>query len=124
MSVKRPIQTSQIVAFPVRVRPIGHADHVFMQMAMAAFAHEWSVELLGICTDEATLALVPDGGDDAAGPSFVIGRETYGFRVDQLHWDTVTEMGVFASLNDVIEVLRMRLALCSGLPAPGSTAVH
>ena len=55
---------------------------------MAEIAPDWSVELQGICAEEATLVLMPDGGDDANGPSFVISQETFGFRMDQVHWDT------------------------------------
>ena len=69
-----------------------------VQRAMAEIAPDWAVELEGICTEEATLVVVPEDGDDAIGPSFVISRETYGLRVDQVHWDALTEVGVFASL--------------------------
>ncbi|MDB5401953.1 MAG: hypothetical protein JWQ55_3971 [Rhodopila sp.] len=125
MSNKRPaFQTSQDLAFTVRVRPIGSADLVFMQNAMAESAPDWSVELQGICADEATLVLLPEDGDDAIGPSFMVSRETCGFRVDQVHWDVVTEVGVFTSMNDVIDVLRLSLAFCGGLEAPASVTLH
>ena len=40
----------------------------------------------GICANEATLVVTPEDGDDETGPSFVISRETYGLRLDQVHW--------------------------------------
>ena len=125
MSIKRPgFQTNEDLAFTAPVRPIGDADLDFVQRAMAEIAPEWTVEMGGICADEATLVLLPEGGDDAMGPSFMISRETYGFRIDQVHWDEVTEIGVYATMHDIVDVLRLRLAFCAGLEAPVSVTVH
>ena len=49
-----------------------------MQLRNGEIAPDWAVELEGICDEEATLVVLPEGGDDAIGPSFVISRETYG----------------------------------------------
>ncbi len=125
MSIKRPgVQTSLDLAFSVRVRPLSDADLVSMQFAMAEIAPEWSVELQGICAEEATLVLLPDAGDDANGPSFVISRETYGFRLDQVHWDTMTEVGVFPSLTEIMSALRPRVAFCTAIAAPAGVTLH
>jgi hypothetical protein len=80
-----------------------------MQLVLAELAPNWTAHLQGICAYEATLVIVPQGGDDAIGPSFLISRETYGLRLDQVHWDDMTEIGVYASLSDVVSVLRTRL---------------
>ena len=125
MSIKRPgFQTNEDLAFTAPVRPIGDADLDFVQRAMAEIAPEWTVEMGGICADEATLVLLPEGGDDAMGPSFMISRETYGFSLDQLHWDVMTELGVFASLNDVVATLGVRLASFPGTMVPASVTLH
>lgn len=125
MSVKRSgLQTSQDLAFTVRVRPISGRDLDLLQSAMAEGAPDWCVELQGICTDEATIVLLPEDGDDEMGPSFMVSRETFGFRVDQVHWDVVTEIGVYATMADVAEVLRLRIAVCPGLAAPSSVTIH
>jgi hypothetical protein len=125
MSIKRPgIQTSQDLAFTVRARPIGGADLILVQAAMAEAAPDWSVEMQGICADEATLVLLPEDGEDAMGPSFMISREAFGFRVDQVHWDVVTEIGVFASMHDIVDVLRLRLAFSAAMEAPASVTLH
>lgn len=125
MSIKRPgYQTSEELAFTAPVRPIGDAEFDFVQRAMAEIAPEWTVEMGGICADEATLVLLPEGGDDAMGPSFMISRETYGFSLDQLHWDVMTELGVFASLNDVVTTLGVRLASFPGTMVPPSVTLH
>ncbi|MGD0103756.1 MAG: hypothetical protein ABSC06_06930 [Rhodopila sp.] len=125
MSSKRPaLQTSQNLAVTMAVRPIGGADLALVQAAIGDAAPEWSVELQGFCADEATLVLVPEDGDDAMGPSFLVSRETCGFRIDQVHWDVVTEVGVFASMHDVVDVLRSRLAFCNGLETPVSVTLH
>src|ERR1700735_2435255 len=98
MSTKRSgVQTNPYVTFAAPARPIGASDLDFVQRAMDEIAPQWSVELQGICVDEATLVLLPEDGDDAMGPSFLISRETYGFRLDQVHWDVLTEYGVFGS---------------------------
>jgi hypothetical protein len=125
MSIKRPnSQPIQDLAFAVRVPPISGTDLALVQAAMADAAPDWAVELHGICADEATLVLLPEDGEDAMGPSFMISRETYGFRIDQVHWDVVTEVGVFASMADVVDILRLRLAFCDNLEAPASVTLH
>jgi hypothetical protein len=107
-----------------QVPALGDADLIYMQRAIAEIAPDWAVELEGICAEEATLVVVPDDGDDASGPSFVVSRETYGLRVNQVHWDVVTEVGVFASLTDVITALQVRLAFCIDMAVPASVTLH
>jgi hypothetical protein len=125
MSTKRSsFQTLEHVAFTAPVRPIGTSDLDFVQRAMTEIAPDWSVELQGICIDEATLVLLPEAGDDAMGPSFLISRETYGFRLDEVHWDVLTEFGVFASLNDVVTTIGVRLAFFPDVTIPASVTVH
>jgi hypothetical protein len=125
MSTKRRFETVSLPgAFAAPVPPLGEADLALVQRVMAEIAPDWAVQLEGICAAEATLVLVPDDGDDAAGPSFVISRETYGLRVDQVHWDAVTEVGVFASLKDVLKVLRLRLTYFRDSAAPASVTLH
>ena len=91
---------------------------------MAEIAPEWTVELQGISSEEASLVLTPEDGDDATGPSFMISRETYGFRLDQVHWDALMECGVYASLHDVVAVLAARLAFYPDLAVPASVTLH
>jgi hypothetical protein len=125
MSIKRPgFQTIQDLAFTVGVRPIAAADLRFVEQAMMQIAPDLSVELHGVCADEAFLILLPEDGDDAKGPSFMISRETFGFRLDQVHWDAVADLGVFASLNDVVSVLGVRLAAFPDWATPASVTVH
>jgi hypothetical protein len=125
MSIKRlGYHTSQDSTFAAPARPLGDSDLALVQSGMAEIAPEWSVELHGICVEEATLVLLPEGGDDAMGPSFMISRETYGFRLDQVHWDVLTEFGVFASLNDVVAALGVRLAFAPGMAVPDSVTIH
>jgi hypothetical protein len=125
MSIKRPsYDTTLDSTFAMPPRPFSSADLALVRNEMAEFAPEWSVELHGICADEATLVLLPEDGDDAMGPSFMISRETYGFRLDQVHWDVVTEFGVFASLNDVVATLAARLAFFPYAAAPATVTLH
>jgi hypothetical protein len=89
---------SLVTTFVAPVPPLGIR-------ATAKIAPDWAVALESICADETTLVLVPDDGDEKSEPSFVISQEAYGLRVDQVHWDEVTEIGVFGSFTDVVEVL-------------------
>ena len=125
MSSKRPVvQFSFSTPVSAHLRPLGSADLALVQHVLAEIAPAWSAELQGICADEATLVLVPDGGDDELGPSFMISREAFGLRVDQVHWDTVTEIGLFTSLNDVLEAIRLSLAMCESGPEVASHTLH
>jgi hypothetical protein len=118
------VRSCNVIAFPVQGRALGQADHAFVQSAVADIAQAWSIELQGLCADDAALVVVPDDGDDAVGPSFVICQKGYGFRLVQTHWDVVTEVGVFASLHDVVKTLRLRLALYPQLAGPGAVTLH
>jgi hypothetical protein len=125
MSTKRRSEVTTLVAtYAARVPPLGNADLAYLQRAMAELAPDWSVEMEGICSDETTLVVVPEDGDDASGPSFVVSRETFGLRVNQVHWDIVAEVGVFASLSDVVTALQMRLAFCTDMTVPPSVILH
>jgi hypothetical protein len=116
MSTKRSaVHTRQELAFAMRVQPIGGLDLALVKAAMADSAPEWTVELHGICSDD---------GEDEMGPSFMISRESYGFRIDQVHWDVVTEIGVFATMRDIVKVLRHRLAFHFSGEVPVSVTLH
>ena len=124
MAINRRFEQVNLEPTFAPMSPLGKADLALVRRAMAEIAPDWAVALEGICAEEATLVLVPDDGDDRSGPSFVISRETYGLRVDQVHWDAVTEVGMFASLSDVLAGLRLRLAFCMDRTVPGSATLH
>ena len=120
MTTKRAgTQIASPTGLAVPVEPLGQADLALMRRAMSEIAPGWSVDLQGICADEATLVLLPEGGDDSRGPSFLISRETYGFRVDQVHWETLSEVGVFASMGEVVGAIWM----CLSFRGDGTTAM-
>jgi hypothetical protein len=124
MSTKR--RSDLVIAaatFAAQNPPLGDADLAYLRHVMGEIAPEWAVELEGICSEEATLVVVPEDGEDCTGPTFVISREAYGLRVNQLHWDAVTEVGVFASLGDVAAALQVRLAFCTDA-VPASVTLH
>ncbi len=125
MSIKRRYEYITLArGFAAPIPPIGEADLAYLQRVMAEIAPEWAVALEGISADEFTLVIVPQDGDDATGPSFVVSRETYGLRVNQVHWDVLTEVGVFAALSDVAAALQVRLAFCIDMAAPPSITLH
>ena len=123
MSIKRPSeQTNPEAASVLPVRPLGSTELVLIQLGISEIAPDWVAELLGICSEEATVVVLPKTGNDAMGPSFVISRETYKLRVDQIHWDEMTEVGLFTSLDDVLQTLQVRLTfyVAGGTPASGT----
>lgn len=124
MATKRAIQPLQDLAIALPPDPLGEPERAAMQQALADITEDWCVELQGICADEANLVIVPEDGDDAHGPSFVISREDGGFRVDQVHWDALTEVGTYPSLSHVAAVLRSRLALCATTIVPAIVTIH
>ncbi len=125
MSTKRRYEYISLAGgFAARIAPLGQTELAFLQRAMADIAPDWAVALEGTSAEEATLVVVPEDGDDATGPSFVVSRETYGLRVDQVHWDTLTEVGVYAALADVVTALQVRLAFCIDTTVPASITIH
>ena len=104
-------QTSQESAVALKAPPLGSADLALLQDLIDEIAPAWTVELHGIRAEEASLILLPHGGDDLIGPSFLVTRESDGFRLDQVRWDEMTETGFYPSLIDVLEAIRWRLAV-------------
>ena len=74
----------QPIVIASTVGPLGDAELSLAVVALADIAPQWSVELQGICSEQTTLVLLPEDGDDENGPSFVVSREAYGFRLDQI----------------------------------------
>jgi len=122
MSVRRPGQSTSerlIIARPRR--PLGQADLNLVRQMLADASPRLSVELDGTCADDAVLVVMPEGGDDAVGPSFVISREPFGFRLEQLHWDEITEIGVYAGLANVAAAVRLLASFSSQASAASAT---
>ena len=125
MSNKRPVfQSANETAFTLQVQPLGESERRLAQRVMAEMAPDWSVELHGIYNEETILIVLPEDGDDAMGPSFIINRETFGLKLDQIHWDKLTEVGVFASLGDVLSAIGTLLGASTRFALPTSITVH
>jgi hypothetical protein len=125
MSIKHhtdAISKAALHAAPVRC--LGQADVALVQRAIADIAPEWSVELHGICAAEATLVLLPANGDEAMGPSFMISQDRSGYLVDHVHWDLVTEIGIFTSFDAAMSALCACLGLYITGDAPRPYTVH
>jgi hypothetical protein len=124
MSYKRSdAQTSQKSAFPQKAPPLVMADLAPFQDALDTIAPNWTVELEGICVDDACLVVVPDSGEDRSGPSFVVSREACGYRLDMVRWDEMNEVGVYLSLRTVVEAIRCCLAF-RGSAGSISVTIH
>ncbi|WP_428486590.1 hypothetical protein [Rhodopila sp.] len=127
MSVKRsslrarPNPHNPVIVVPPS--PLGSAELDIMRNALLDVAPEWTVDLHGFCSDEATLILLPEDGDDAKGPSFVISRENFGFRLDQLHWDEMHEVGIYSALTETVAAIQVRLTF-TACQADSPLAMH
>ncbi len=120
MRVKRSsVASARQAAMPAEIQPLGLTDLRFVRDAIESFAPDWTAELAGICVDEATVVVVPESGDDASGPSFVISRDSFSYRLDRIHWDLMNEVGSFASLGDVMTAVR----ICVRKGEPASRAL-
>ena len=105
-------------------QPLGSLELSLFRSVIGVIAPDWTVELHGFCAGEASLIVVPDSGEDLTGPSFAVTRESYGFRLDRVHWDVMTEVGVYSALPDVLAAIRRQLAFCSGVANSGSVTIH
>jgi hypothetical protein len=105
-------------------QPLGSLELSLFRSVIGVIAPDWTVELHGFCAGEASLIVVPDSGEDLTGPSFAVSRESFGFKLDQVHWDVVTEIGVYSTLPEVLATIRRELAFCSGAACSGSVTIH
>lgn len=105
-------------------QPLGATELSLFRSVLGVIAPDWTVELHGFCADEASLIVLPDSGDDLAGPSFAVTRESYGLKLDRVHWDLITEVGLYESLPEVLAAIRRELAFCSGAANSGLVTIH
>lgn len=125
MSGKRPALTpSERPVVSVEPTALGTAELRTLAETLADISPLWTVELQGICVEEASLIVLPDGGDDMIGPSYALSRETFGYRVDQVHWDRMSEVGQYASFADAVQAIRQRISLCMPLIMPANPTLH
>jgi hypothetical protein len=126
MAYKRPSEhaSQKAAVAPKSPPPLGSVDLTLFRSVLGVIAPEWTVELQGFCADEASLIVVPDSGEDSAGPSFAVTREGYGFKLDRVRWDLVTEVGLYPSLTDVLAAIRCQIALCLGSSDDGPVTIH
>jgi len=125
MSIKRTSQrAAQIAVIAPQCPPLGLNEQRFVSEALSDLAPDWSVDLHGFCSDEATLILLPEGGDDSFGPSFLVSRENFGFKLDKLHWDEINEIGLYPTLTDVVDAIRTTLSLSAYPGADSRITLH
>ncbi|MGE0416900.1 MAG: hypothetical protein AB7O80_08845 [Acetobacteraceae bacterium] len=96
------------------------ADLSAVARAVGAVTVDWTVELSQVFADEANLIIMPENGDDAAGPTFVIYYDDGLFCVDQVHWDDCTSIGQYENLGAAIQVMVLHLAHYAGVQPTGA----
>jgi hypothetical protein len=111
---------------PVAMTPssISNRDLMIVEAMLADIAPQWSVELHGVCVEDVSLIVLPEDGEDSLGPSFTVSREDYGLRLDQIHWDELTELGIFPTLSEVVDVIAHVLRDFSSFRIPPSVTIH
>jgi hypothetical protein len=105
-------------------QPLGSLELSLFRSVIGVIAPDWTVELHGFCAGEASLIVCPDNGEDLTGPSFAVTRDSYGFKLDRVHWDAMTEVGLYATLPDVLAAIRRELAFCSGVANSATVTIH
>lgn len=127
MAYKRSsVPTSQKSALAPKAPapPLGATELSLFRSVIGVIAPDWTVELHGFCADEASLIVVPDSGEDLTGPSFAVTRESFGFKLDRVRWDVITEVGLYPTLPDVLAAIRRELAVCSDVANSGMVTIH
>jgi hypothetical protein len=110
------------VAFAAQ--PVSARDLKVVALMLADIAPQWSVELHGISLEDSSLVVLPEDGEDENGPSFAISRDGYSLRLDQIHWDELTELGSFATLGEVLDVMARTLGEFTDFHRPRSITLH
>jgi hypothetical protein len=127
MAYKRSNDSASLKPAPAPKSPpqsLGSLELSLFRSVISVIAPDWTVELHGFCAGEASLIVVPDSGEDLAGPSFAVTSESYGFRLDRVHWDVMTEIGVYSNLPDVLAAIRRQLTFCSDVANSGTATIH
>ncbi len=127
MAYKRSSDPASQKSAPVPkapTQPLGSTELSLFRSVLGVIAPDWTVELHGFCADEASLIMVPESGEDLSGPSFAVTRESYGFKLDRVRWDVMTEVGLYSTLPDVLAAIRRELAFCSDVANSGMVTIH
>jgi hypothetical protein len=104
--------------------PISARELKVVALMLADIAPDWSVELHGVSLEDSSLIVLPEDGEDENGPSFTISREDYSLRLDQIHWDELTELGSFATLAEVLDAMARALSAFTDFHRPRSITLH
>ena len=105
-------------------QPISARELKVVALMLADIAPDWSVELHGISFEDSSLIVLPEDGEDENGPSFAISRDDYSLRLDQIHWDELTELGSFATLGELLDAMACALSAFTDFHRPCSITLH
>jgi hypothetical protein len=105
-------------------QPISARDLKVVALMIADIAPDWSVELHGISLEDSSLIVLPEDGEDENGPSFAISRDGYSLRLDQIHWDELTELGCFATMGELLDAMARALSAFTDFHRPRSITLH
>ena len=113
-------------AIPVAfaAQPISTRELRAVALMLSEIAPDWSVELHGISLEDSSLIVLPEDGEDENGPSFAISRDGYALRLDQIHWDELTELGTYSTLAEVLDVMAQSLGDFTAFQRSRSITLH
>jgi hypothetical protein len=114
--------TAVPVAFAAQ--PICNRDLQIVARMLSDIAPAWSVELHGVSLEDSSLIVLPEDGEDENGPSFAISRDGYSLRLDQIHWDELTELGSFGTMGELLDVMARTLSEFTDFHRPRSITLH
>jgi hypothetical protein len=125
MAAKRAIRTNGApIPVTLAAEPISARELKVVALMLADIAPAWSVELHGVSLEDSSLIVLPEDGEDENGPSFTISRDDYSLRLDQIHWDELTELGSFATLAEVLDAMARALSAFTDFHRPRSFTLH
>ncbi len=92
-----------------RPAPLGPEQCRHLAAVVAELAPDWSVDLHHDVLGNATIVILPDGADDANGPSLFVHREGAAFHLEELRWGAYRKLGEYPAWGDVLRAVRIRL---------------
>lgn len=118
------VTASASLARARQARMVGEPELALVTDAVADIAPDWSVELSGADSLDRCLLVMPEGADDALGPTFLLHVANAGFRLDQLRFDEITPIAEGSDLPEIMAILRSRLAGLTLVTLPMRVSRH
>ena len=77
--------------------------------AISELVPAWSVELHYDDPDNACIVIMPEGADDALGPTLLVHTEASTFHLDEMRWDRFRKLSEHRGWADVLRAVQIRV---------------